>query len=260
VTTRTFAVLDAVVEVEAPGEVLHQVVSLGFVEHPQAAGAARVVVEEGADGYRVGAPAPVGPVVSSAQCLILVLGHLNRLAIEQCRDFAVHAGVVARGGGAVVFPAPSGAGKSTLVAACLRAGYDYVSDEALVLAPDATVRVYAKPLSLHVWTLRHLDLERPPCGLDERPARPAELGACAARGELRVAHVVLPSRVTGPPSLTPLPKGQLAAELLRSSFNHYRDPAGSVSLAARAAAGARGWLLEYDDPQEAGLLLRTRLV
>src|SRR5512136_1043844 len=62
---------------------------------------------------------------------------------------AVHAGVVASAGAVVAFPGESGAGKSTITAACLVAGFDYVSDEALCIdVADGRVVAYPKPIAL----------------------------------------------------------------------------------------------------------------
>ncbi|HVC19668.1 MAG TPA: hypothetical protein VNE16_06300 [Vicinamibacterales bacterium] len=60
----------------------------------------------------------------------------------------VHAGVVALDGLALLLPARSYAGKSTLVAALLRAGADYGSDEFAILDRDGLVHPYARPLAL----------------------------------------------------------------------------------------------------------------
>jgi hypothetical protein len=60
----------------------------------------------------------------------------------------VHAGVVAHRGKAIVLPGVSFAGKTTLVAALVRAGATYFSDEFAVLDESGLVHPYAKPLSL----------------------------------------------------------------------------------------------------------------
>jgi hypothetical protein len=61
----------------------------------------------------------------------------------------VHAGVVAAGGAAIAFPGPSGAGKTTLTVACLLAGLEYGSDEALCLDWETgAVLPYPRPLAL----------------------------------------------------------------------------------------------------------------
>ncbi len=60
----------------------------------------------------------------------------------------VHAGVVARRGRAIVIPGMSFSGKTTLVAALVRAGATYYSDEFAPLAEDGLVHPYPKPLSV----------------------------------------------------------------------------------------------------------------
>lgn len=60
----------------------------------------------------------------------------------------VHAGVVGWRGQAIIMPGPTHAGKSTLVAALVRAGATYYSDEYAVLDPRGRVHPYARPIML----------------------------------------------------------------------------------------------------------------
>lgn len=60
----------------------------------------------------------------------------------------VHAGVVAHRDPAIVIPGSSFTGKTTLVAALVRAGATYFSDEFAVLDERGCLAPYAKPLSL----------------------------------------------------------------------------------------------------------------
>lgn len=60
----------------------------------------------------------------------------------------VHAGVVARDGRAIVIPGRSFSGKSTLVAALVRAGATYYSDEYALFDTNGRVHSYPKPLFL----------------------------------------------------------------------------------------------------------------
>jgi hypothetical protein len=60
----------------------------------------------------------------------------------------VHAGVVGWQGRAIVLPGPSYTGKSTLVAALLRAGATYYSDEYAVFDRRGRVHPFLRPLSL----------------------------------------------------------------------------------------------------------------
>ena len=60
----------------------------------------------------------------------------------------VHAGVVGWQGRTILLPGPSMSGKSSLVAALLRAGADYYSDEYAIVDAQGHVHPYAKPLKL----------------------------------------------------------------------------------------------------------------
>ena len=71
---------------------------------------------------------------------------------------AVHAGVVAFAGRAVVVPGPSHSGKSTLVQALVEAGATYLSDEFALLDEAGRVWPYPRQLTLRTetGTTRHL--------------------------------------------------------------------------------------------------------
>src|SRR4051794_9464567 len=99
---------------------------------------------------------PAPPAEAIAELALADAAGLDALDAELRRVVAthapqhvfVHAGVAARGGRAIVLPAASFAGKSELVAALVRAGADYGSDEYAVLGPDGLVHPYARRLSL----------------------------------------------------------------------------------------------------------------
>jgi hypothetical protein len=78
----------------------------------------------------------------------------------------VHAGAVGWRGRAIVLPGRTYAGKSTLVAALVRAGATYYSDEFAVLDESGRVHPYASPLSLRA---------RPGEGAGEPPSPPPVL-------------------------------------------------------------------------------------
>src|SRR5437667_9462396 len=64
------------------------------------------------------------------------------------RRIFVHAGVVGWRGRAIVIPGMSFSGKSTLVAALVRAGATYYSDEYAVFDAQGRVHPYARPLGI----------------------------------------------------------------------------------------------------------------
>ena len=260
-----WAALDSAVAVTAPDDVLARLhVLLG----PPAAAAPTAAVEvRGRDVLLDGALEPPQPHVVGG-----VLTALNRAVLAQCRSFATHAGVVALGGRGVVLPGTSGAGKTTLVAACAQAGLAVVSDEALVLAADGTVRPYARPLSLAPWSAARLGLQAWDVhedgdagsggqgGEEAETAVPlAALGDARAGDPLRVAHVLVPQRGADRAAVVPTGRAGTAALLLQRSFNHYRDPQGALALVAGVVRGARCGVLQVGDPEEAARLLRDVL-
>ncbi len=72
---------------------------------------------------------------------------LNIAAMAKTRTF-IHAGAVGWQGQAVIIPASTMQGKSTLVAALVKAGAEYLSDEFAVLDDAGLVHPYPRPISL----------------------------------------------------------------------------------------------------------------
>lgn len=244
-----FAVLDALVAVEGPTDLLDALAHhLGAPSRAAANAWLRVEPDgtaRGSDGV-LGGP---GPALASA------LIALNAIALARCRGLALHAGVVADGARALALPGVSGTGKSTLVAACLQRGLTYVSDEALVLdRSTGAVRPYPRPLGLAPWTVRHLGLAVP-VTLPEAHVPPASLTSRVAEGRLALAHVVVPVRASEPPSLAPVHRASAAQVLLQRAFNHFEDPVGSLGLVVDAVRAAECWQLDYDDPVSGAELL-----
>lgn len=187
------------------------------------------------------------------------LAELTRLAVEHSPLLCVHAGVVSGPDGLIAIPGESGLGKTTLVAALLRAGFGYVSDEALALDRDSgAVTPFPRPLSLRgdVWPLIGIAPAPPPD--EERLIPPAALERVPAT-DGRVRHVVLARRVPGPPRLDPAPQGEAVQALVRRAFNHYRAPEASFRAVVAVVRAADVWRATYADAAELADLLRQRL-
>jgi hypothetical protein len=187
---------------------------------------------------------------------------LNTTAMELTPQLAVHAGVVRRGDIVVAFPARSGVGKSTLTGACLRAGFQYVSDEALCLSYESNlVHPYPRPIGLSAWSAHELGVDGVPAG-DDVLVLPYDFGSrsTAIDESLRLTHIVLPRRIDGstatsPASLAPAPAHEAIEALLRMSFNHYRRPVDAMRLVASVVADASVSMLTYGDARAAAALM-----
>jgi hypothetical protein len=70
------------------------------------------------------------------------------VAVRAAEHVFVHAGAVAHEGKAIVLPGQTHAGKTTLVAALVRAGAVYLSDEFAPIDAEGMVHPYARPLSI----------------------------------------------------------------------------------------------------------------
>jgi len=200
--------------------------------------------------------------ISDSERLARFAVAVNATALDRAPDFAVHSAVVASGDTAIAMPGTSGVGKSTLTAACLRAGFSYVSDEALCLhEPDGRVVPYPRPVALSPWSARAVEAPTPGINAGEELLFTApDLGSRVATGELRLRHVVfLDRRPTGIPTLRETPRPLAVTRLLELSFNHYRRPASAVQLAATVIAEAAVWTLAYSDPLAAARLLWSDL-
>jgi hypothetical protein len=164
------------------------------------------------------------------------------------RRIFVHAGVVGWRGQAIVIPGTSYSGKSTLVAALVRAGATYYSDEYAVFDAQGRVHPYARKLSLRS--------EEP--GSPER-CEPETLGGRRGARPLPVGLVALSLYKAGarwrPRRLSP---GQAALALLGNTVPaRHRPDAVFAALhpSVTHAVALRGRRGEADET--AAALLRT---
>ena len=155
---------------------------------------------------------------------------LRLYVAERARDRVfVHAGVVGWRGRAILIPGRSFSGKSSLVAALVRAGATYYSDEYAVLDASGRVHPFAAPLSL-----------RRPDG--ERPTRHSaeSLGSGPATAALPVGLVAVSAYREGarwrPRQLTP-GRGLLA--LLANTVPARERPAAALAVLQRIVSRAR---------------------
>ena len=185
------------------------------------------------------------------------------------RDFVfLHAGSVARDGGALVLPAAMDAGKSSLVVALLELGFGYLSDELGAIDP-VTGRAYPFPkrISLDEDALEHFDglrerlVDRTEAGvtLPQRYVRPEDLGAGVAEAASPRWIVFLGMERSGPPRLEPIPRAEAVRRMATNCFNLYRYQERGVVLLTRVAQEAEAFELRGGTPRERAALLSERL-
>ncbi len=170
----------------------------------------------------------------------------------------LHAAAVELEGRAMVIAARSGAGKSTLAAALVRAGYGYLTDEAVAFDPDVgSVVPYPKPIALHedVWPL-FPELAPVPSGASGfastvRYVTPAELGGIVG-GASAPAMVIVPSRKPASRArMHPLSRAEAAMSLAEQAFSFLDAGSAALRVLARLLQGCDCYRLEYDDLEDA---------
>ena len=156
--------------------------------------------------------------------------HFQVALLARTRLF-VHAGVVGWRGGAILIPGRTHTGKSSLVAALVRAGATYYSDEYAVLDDAGLVHPFARPLGI-----RNADGR-------SRAVDPASLGAVGVE-PLPVRLVIATHHVRGarwrPEPMSP---GERVLALLDNTLAALHRPADALRIlgaAATRAVGIRG--------------------
>jgi hypothetical protein len=144
------------------------------------------------------------------------------------RRVFVHAGVVGWRGRALLVPGSSMSGKSTLIAALVRAGARYYSDEYAVLDNRGRVHPYPRELAL-----------RDPATWRQQPHSISALGGRSGLRPLTVGAVIVTryhkGRLWHPRKLTP---GEGVLALLAHTVSAQRNPARAMATLRQAVAGA----------------------
>lgn len=156
--------------------------------------------------------------------------HFHVAVAARTRLF-VHAGVVGWNGGAIVLPGRTHAGKSSLVAALVRAGATYYSDEYAVLGDDGLVYPFARALGMRDETGRTRRVD---------PRTIGEVGAVP----LAATQVIATRHVAGREwRVAPMSPGETVLALLDNTLAARSRPADALRIlaaVARRASGFRG--------------------
>lgn len=160
----------------------------------------------------------------------------------------VHAGTVVRDGRAIVLPGASFSGKTSLVAALLRAGAEYGSDEFAVIDREGLVHPYPKPLSV-----------REPGSYDQTDVTPEELGSAAASSPAPVGLIAVTFYV-GRGVFAPISRerGAGALALLANAVPARHRPAQVLATVRAAAVTAQVLQGPRNDADEAARALLDR--
>jgi hypothetical protein len=184
--------------------------------------------------------------------------HINQQVIRRGSEerVLVHASGAVRDGVAVMFPAGQEAGKTTLVAGLVRAGYAYLTDEALAVDVDTLELLpYAKPLSIDPgsWSvLADLRPELAPetftylAGQWQVPVQHVRPDAVAGPAVCRM--IVFPRYVAdAPTTLDPLGRADALATLLQHCFRFHERGARNFEVLARLVAQSHCFRLTSGD-------------
>jgi 2OG-Fe(II) oxygenase superfamily len=137
----------------------------------------------------------------------------------------VHAGVVGWRGQAIVIPGRTMTGKSHLVAALVRLGARYYSDEYAVIDDGGRVHPYTRPLSLRN-------------GVASEPTEPVDDLSGTDREPLPVALIVSTAYRTGVPWSPAMVTGARAVlPLIDNTVVAAAEPSRTIRLAARLGPG-----------------------
>lgn len=165
----------------------------------------------------------------------------------------VHAGVASLDGRGILLPAPPDHGKSTTVAALVRAGFDFLSDEAAALdLADGSVHPFPRPLSLSSASLDALEgAERRRTGdPDDQEHRmaPDDLRPGALGGTCRAAFIVAPSyQADARTRIDPVGRPEMLQLLVEQTFNLKKFGADGFRLLADVVRGAECYRLTIAD-------------
>ena len=166
---------------------------------------------------------------SEAFAIHTLLWHLNAATVERADPYVVlHAGGVALGNEGVIISGPSGAGKTTLTAALVRAGFSYLTDEALAIDPKTgLLQPYPKALTIQQGSWELLaDMRPPPSDLSLHVwhVAPADIRPNAIASPTPPTLVLLPTR-EGATDMEELSRAETAVQLAQHCFGF---PAGAT--------------------------------
>lgn len=199
-----------------------------------------------------------------------LLWHIDEQAVASVGDdhVVLHAGGVQWGEQGILLPGRSGAGKSTVVAALVEAGFDYHSDEVVVLIEGGdTMLPYPRPISLRPGSQPALPRWRPradgrwPEMAAQNWTVPVEtMRSGALGGPCAPAMVIAPRYCRGAATaLVPMPATETLLTLVTNSVHDGSPRAHHVHALARLSRTCPAYRLDVGDLSEACRLVTELL-
>ena len=188
------------------------------------------------------------------RALAVMLWHVNAEVVRRStpRYPLIHAAAAVSHGVAVLLPAPAESGKTTTVAGLVRAGFGYLTDEAVAIDPRTLLaQPYPKALSVDRGSWEVLADLRPPhsdrvTGQWQLP--PRSIRADAVAEAVPVRFVVAPAysrdAVT---ELVQMSKGEMLVRLADSTFQFQSAPQRNLDVLARMLQQADCYRLTLSD-------------
>ncbi len=171
-----------------------------------------------------------------------------QVAAHTRSSILVHAGAVAYQGRGVIMPGHSRAGKSTLVAALLRRGATYYSDEAALIDRRGLLH----PLGEPIW----LEPRGTPAGTPKQPLAPAALGARLGRAACAIQLIAFPEWAPhARRRVTPLAEPAVLASLLLHTLVGTAHPARTLTFLTRTIKDAMTVHIRYAEADDAAEVL-----
>ena len=199
------------------------------IAEPEVVAATYSIIEGGGGYLLLADDSPVAEGTHLDEVLARLESALHfHVAVAARTRLFVHAGVVGWKGGAIVLPGRTHAGKSSLVAALVRGGATYYSDEYAVLDDDGFVHPFARALGI-----------RDDAGQTRR-VDPRTLGA-VGDAPLPVTRVIATRHVAGGEwRAVPMSPGETVLALLANTLAARTRSADALRILAAAARHASG--------------------
>ena len=233
-----------------PGEPEHDYAIYGVGEGPQG------------PEYRLDIDSDIGLVTHvPSVALAHMLWHINYKVTHTTLDrVLLHSSAAVHDGVGLVFPASMESGKTTLVAGLVRAGLEYVTDEAAALEFDSLALCpYPKPLSVDPGSFGVLSDLEPVVDPELRKyletqwhLPPGEIGPGRVAGPSQVGFVVSPRYdPDAPTELIPVSRAEGVLLLARNCFNLPKLGTRAFHVLAEVARNARWYRMTVSDLDEA---------